>query len=121
MGDDGKMKKLNDEYIATFKTLPAYHHCTRFRISGISGLKAISCGISGGKQMIKFPCASNCGRVFQCSQNETTLLVRASPSFTSLLFAVRTYTFASAYRKETGDFFCTGGFYHLVACLFETT
>ena len=36
--------------------------------------------------------------------NETTILVRVSTSFTSLLFAVRTSTFASAYRKETGDF-----------------
>ena len=59
LGDDGKIKKLNDEYIATFKTLPTYHHCTRFRISGI---KAISRGISGGKQLIKFPSACNWGR-----------------------------------------------------------
>ena len=51
--------------------------------------------------MIKFLSASNCGTVCYFSQNETTILVRVSTSFTSLLFAVRTSTFASASRKET--------------------
>ena len=42
------------------------------------------------------------------------MLVRVSTSFTSFLFAVRTCTFASAYRKETGDFFALVAF---ITCL----
>ena len=45
------------------------HLCTRSRIDGI---KAMSRGISGGKQVIKFANTSNRGRVCIFYQNETT-------------------------------------------------
>ena len=44
--------------------------CTRF---GINGMKAMSRGISGGKQEIKFAKARNRGRLCLFSQNETTI------------------------------------------------
>ena len=45
------------------------HLCSRSRIDGI---KAMSRGISGGKQVIKFANTSNRGRVCISYQNETT-------------------------------------------------
>ena len=47
----------------------ARHLCLR---SGIEGIKAMSRGISGGKQVIKFVNTSNRGRVCLFYQNETT-------------------------------------------------
>ena len=46
------------------------HLCTPFRIDGI---KAMSGGISGGKQKIKFANARNCGLLCLFSQNKTTI------------------------------------------------
>ena len=46
------------------------HPCTRPRIDG---LKPMSRGISGGKQVIKFANTSNRGRVCLFYQNETTI------------------------------------------------
>ena len=48
----------------------ARHLFTRFRIDGI---EAMSRGISGGKQKIKFVNARNRGRLCLFSQNETTI------------------------------------------------
>ena len=47
----------------------ARHLCSR---SGIEGIKAMSRGISGSKQVIKFVNTSNRGRVCLFYQNETT-------------------------------------------------
>ena len=47
------------------------HFCARFRIDGV---KAMSRGLSGGKQVIKFANTSNRGRVFLFSQKERTVL-----------------------------------------------
>ena len=47
------------------------HLCSPFRIDGT---KAMSRGISGGKQVIKFANASNRGRLCLFSQNEMTVL-----------------------------------------------
>ena len=44
-----------------------HHLCTRFRIDGI---KALSSGISGGKQKIKFANLRNRGRLCSFCQNE---------------------------------------------------
>ena len=46
------------------------HLCTPFRIDGI---KAMSGGISGGKQKIKFANARNCSLLCLFSQNKTTI------------------------------------------------
>ena len=48
----------------------ASHLCTRSRIDGI---KAMSRGISGGKQLIKFANTSDHGQVCLFYQNETTI------------------------------------------------
>ena len=56
----------------------------------------MSCGISGGKQVIKIADTSNHGRVCLSSQNESTIFVSAKctvrvfSSCTSLLIVVRT-------------------------------
>ena len=56
----------------------------------------MSCGISGGKQVIKIADTSNHGRVCLSSQNESTIFfsakctVRVFSSCTSLLIVVRT-------------------------------
>ena len=47
------------------------HLCTRFRIDGI---KAMSRGILGGKQVVKFANTSNRGRVWLSSQNYKAIL-----------------------------------------------
>ena len=47
------------------------HFCARFRIDGV---KAMSRGLSDGKQVIKFANTSNRGRVFLFSQMERTIL-----------------------------------------------
>ena len=62
----------------------------------------MSCGISGGKQVIKIADTSNHGRVCLSSQNESTIFFSAKctvlvfSSFTSLLIVVRTFTVATA-------------------------
>ena len=48
------------------------HLCTHSRIDGI---KAMSSGISGSKQAIKFANTRNSGQVTSYSQNEMTILV----------------------------------------------
>ena len=48
----------------------ARHLCTRSRVDGI---KAMSCGFSGGKQVTKFASTSNRGWVCLFYQNETTI------------------------------------------------
>ena len=47
------------------------HLCTRFRIDDV---KAMSRGISGSKQVLKFADASNRGRVCLSSQNDKAIL-----------------------------------------------
>ena len=59
------------------------HFCTRFRIDGI---KAMSRGLSGGKQVMKFANTSNRGRVCRVCL--------------SSLFAVRTSTVAAASKRK---------------------
>ena len=75
------------------------HLCTRFRIDGI---KAMSRGISEGKQKINFPIqviidefvySLKTRRRFDGQAKSTG---RISSSFTSILLAVRTYTVATA-------------------------
>ena len=67
----------------------------------------MSHGISGGKQVIKFSNTSNRGRVYLFCQNKTQFHSRAKCTyrvlarFTSLLFAMRTSTIATAYKKVT--------------------
>ena len=72
--------------------------CTRSRIDGI---KAMSRGISGGKQVIKSRPSlfilSKRGDDFTVMQNVYRVLAR----FTSLLFAMRTSTVATAHTKLT--------------------
>ena len=48
----------------------ARHLCTHFRINGI---RALSGGISGGKQGIKLANTGNCGQVCLSYQNEMTI------------------------------------------------
>ena len=75
----------------------------RFRIDGI---KPMSRGLSGGKQVIKFANTSNRGRVFFIfSKGEDNFrlekcTVRASTSFKSSLLAVRTSTVAAASKRK---------------------
>ena len=47
-----------------------HHFCTRFRIDVV---KAMSRGISGGKELIKFADTRNRGRVCLFSQNKTVI------------------------------------------------
>ena len=67
----------------------------------------MSRGFSGGKQMIKAANARNRGRVCLCYQNMTTIQFsseqpfRVSTRFTTLLFAVRTSTVATASKEVT--------------------
>ena len=73
-----------------FFTMPAIprYLSTRFRIDGI---KAMSLGISGGKQVLKFANTSNRGRLKQFDNfRHAKRTVRVSTSLTLLLFAVRT-------------------------------
>ena len=49
-----------------------HHICTCFRIDGI---KAMSRGISGGKQKIKLANLRNRGRLCLFSQNKTTIFI----------------------------------------------
>ena len=58
----------------------ARHLCSRSRIDGI---KAMSRGISGGKQVIKFANTSNRGRVCLFYQNETTTSKSCKPYISS--------------------------------------
>ena len=76
------------------------HPCTHSRIDGI---KVILRGISGGKQVITFANTSNRGRVCFFLSSETTIskLSKVLARFTSLLFAMRTFTVATAYCKVT--------------------
>ena len=77
------------------------HLCTRSRIDGI---KAMSRGISGGKQVIKFANTSNRGRVSFSSflrqfRSNEKCTYRILARFTSLLFAMRSLTVTTAYKK----------------------
>ena len=64
-------------------------------------------GISRGKQVIKLASPSNRGRgrgrVCLSYQNKTKCTVRVSTGFTSLIFAVRTSSFATACKKSNND------------------
>ena len=60
-------------------------------------------GISRGKQVIKLASTDNRGRVCLSYQNETKCTVRVSTGFTSLIFAVRTSSFATACKKSNND------------------
>ena len=82
--------------IDLFSRFPPSLHCFI-----IPGKKAMSRGISGGKQVIKF---ANTGSLFIPSkQNDNFILakctVRVSTSFMSLLLAVSTRTVNTAYKK----------------------
>ena len=95
---------------------------TRFRIDGI---KAMSLGISGGKQVLKFANTSNLGRLKQFdSFRHAKCTVRGSTSLTLLLFAVRTpdlrsycikklTTITSTHNFHTTAISCVGRFYYL--------
>ena len=80
------------------------HLCTRSKIDGI---KAMSRGISGGKQVIKFTNTSNRGRVCLFYQtrrrfhSHAKCIHRVLARFTPLLFTMRTSTVATAYNKVT--------------------
>ena len=70
-------------------------------------MKAVSRGISGGKQVMKLTGnTSNRGRVFLFSQNETTMLFMQNLQFEFLevlrLFslALRTSSVATAFKKD---------------------
>ena len=79
----------------------ARHLCTRSRIDWI---KAMSRGISGGEQVIKFANTSDRGQVYLYYQNKMTIHSHSKCTcarFTSLLFAMRTSTVASEYKKVT--------------------
>ena len=71
------------------------HLCTRSRIDGI---KAMSRGISGGKQVIvvEFLYSIKMKRQFRSNEKCT---YRILARFTSLLFAMRSLTVATAYKK----------------------
>ena len=75
----------------------------RFRIDGI---KAMSGGISGGKQGFKLANMGNRGRVCLFYQKEMTInshakfTARVLTSFKSLLFAVRTSTVTARNPKK---------------------
>ena len=66
-------------------------------------------GILRGKQVIKLASPGNRGRgrgrgrVCLSYQNETKCTVRVSTGFTSLIFAVRTSSFATACKKSNND------------------
>ena len=75
MNDDTLNIQRTDTEISLFqKPIDLIHDtrylCTRFRMDGI---KAMSRGISGGKQVIKFANTSSNCRVCLFSQNETTI------------------------------------------------
>ena len=82
--------------------------CTRSRIYGI---KAMSRGISGGKQVVKFANTSNRGRVCLFCQKETTIHSHAKcrhwvlAKFKSLLFAMRTFYARYCIQKSNNDSF----------------
>ena len=56
--------------LLTLLPIHTRHLCMRFRIDGI---KAMSCGISGSKQVLKFASISNRGKVCFFDQNETMI------------------------------------------------
>ena len=105
---------------------------TRFRIDGI---KAMSLGISGGKEVLKFANTSNRGRLKQFDNfRHAKCTVRVSTSLTLLLLDVRTTDLRSCCIKKittitsttsthnfhTTAISCIGRFYHLFAP-WETT
>ena len=78
------------------------YFCAHFRIDGV---KAMSRGLSGGKQVIKFANTSN-RVIFSKGEDNFRLekcTVRASTSFTSSLLAVRTSTVAAASKRKKND------------------
>ena len=105
MGRQLRPVQFSDFAAFVFRNLVSFRvryliHDTRHlcRRSWIDGIKAMSRGISGGKQVIKFANTGNRGRVCLFYQNETTIFIvmRVFARFTSLLFAIRTSTVATA-------------------------
>ena len=100
----------------------ARYLCTRFRIDGI---KALSLGISGGKEVLKFANTSNRSRLKQFdSFRHAKCTVGVSTSLTLLLFPVRTSdlrsycikkitTITSTHNFHTTAISCVGRFYYL--------
>ena len=84
--------------IATDLVHDTRHLFTRSKIDGIKAM--YSRGISEGKQVIKFANTSNAVEfVYSIKRDDDFIVSKVLERFTSLLFAMRTFTVATAYCK----------------------
>ena len=81
--------------IYTRQSIPAI-----FARAPIHGIKAMSCGISQGKQVIKFANTSNCSRVCLFYQNKMIISLSCKIKCTYRVFAIKIYVIFSVCHED---------------------